>query len=126
MRFEVAAAYAIGLLVPVLETCRRGMGHWSVSTMTMLEDYAAGGLLLYAAVLSTRRVRTALLWMLVAWSAVSVMLATSFFYQAEATLRGTVAEPRNAEVLVVKLLLFAASLTALVLSFMRARSSQLP
>lgn len=121
MRFEVVAAYAIGILLPALETCRRGLGHWTVSTMTMLEDYAAGGLLLFAAILSSRAARTASLWLLAAWSAVSTMMATSFFYHLESTLRGAEVEPNNTIVLAFKVLLLATGLTALVLSFRRAR-----
>ena len=123
MHFETAAAYAIGLLLPMLETCRRGIGHWTVSTMTMLEDYAAGGLLLVAAVLSTRRAPTAPLWMLVAWSAVSAMLSLSFFHHLEETLRGDAAEPNNTTVLGFKVMLLAGSLLALVSSIRRARFS---
>jgi hypothetical protein len=121
VRFEVAAAYAFGLLLPVLETCRRGIGHWAVSTMTMLEDYAGGGLLLLAAVLSTRRSAAAPLWMLGAWSGVTAMMAISFLYHFEETVRGDATEPRNTVVLAIKALLLAASLAALVLSFRRAR-----
>ena len=126
MRFDTAAAYAFGILLPLLETCRRGLSHWTVSTMTMLEDYAAGGLLLFAAVLSTRRVRTAPLWLLAAWSAVSAMMTLSFFHHLEETLRGEPTEPNNTLVLVFKALLLTTSLIALVSSFVRARSPLTP
>ena len=49
MRFQVRSAIAIGLLLPVLETVRRGMGHWAIEFTTMFEDYLAGALLLVAA-----------------------------------------------------------------------------
>jgi len=124
MRFEIAAAYAIGILLPLLETCRRGLGHWTVSTMTMLEDYVGGGLLLFAAILSTRRVRTAPQWLLAAWAAVSAMMALSFFHHLEETIRGDATEPNNTAVLAVKSLLLATSLAALVLSFISARTTR--
>lgn len=120
MRFETLAAYVIGILLPLLETCRRGFGHWTVGTMTMLEDYAAGGLLLFAAILSSRRVHTASRWMLGAWSAVGAMMATSLFYHVEETIRGEAAEPFNAVVLAIKAMLLATCLIALVGSFRRA------
>lgn len=123
MRFEIVAAYIIGILLPLLETCRRGVGYWSVSTMTMLEDYAGGGLLLFAAILSSRRRRTAPLWLLAAWSAVSAMMALSLLHHLEETLRGADVEPNNAVVLAFKVLLLATSVTALVLSFRRTRSA---
>ena len=126
MRYETIAAFVIGILLPVLETCRRGFGHWTVSSMTMLEDYAAGGLLLFAAVLSTRGRRAAPLWLLAAWSAVSAMMATSFFYHLEETLRGEANELNNTLVLAVKFLLLATCFTAVVLSFRRAREATLP
>ena len=46
MRFEVIAAFAIGILLPALETCRRGMGEWAVDFKTMFTDFLAGALLL--------------------------------------------------------------------------------
>ena len=121
MRFEILAAYVIGILLPVLETCRRGFGHWTINTMTMLEDYAGGGLLLLAAVLTTRGRRSAGQWLLVAWSAVSAMMALSFLHHLEETLRGEDVEPNNSVVLAFKILLLVTSLVALILSFRHAR-----
>ena len=46
MRFEVIAAFVIGALLPVLETVRRGIGHWAINFTTMFEDYVGGALLL--------------------------------------------------------------------------------
>lgn len=46
MRFEVIAAFTIGVLLPVPETYRRGVGYWGVEFTTMFEDYVAGALLL--------------------------------------------------------------------------------
>ena len=44
MRFEAIAAATIGILLPVLETYRRGVGYWGVEFTTMFEDYVAGAL----------------------------------------------------------------------------------
>ena len=49
MRFEVIAAFVVGVLLPVMETGRRGIGHWAVEFTTMFEDYVAGALLLLGA-----------------------------------------------------------------------------
>ena len=46
MRSEVRGALVIGLLLPLLETYRRGLAHWGVEFTSMFEDYLAGGLLL--------------------------------------------------------------------------------
>ena len=57
MRFPVKAAMVLGLLLPLLETWRRGSGYWGVEFTTMFEDYFAGGLLLLAAWMALRRHR---------------------------------------------------------------------
>ncbi len=38
VRFNVIAAMAIGILLPALETIRRGLSFWFVSFTTMFED----------------------------------------------------------------------------------------
>jgi hypothetical protein len=121
MRFEVGAAFAIGILLPLLETCRRGMGYWFVEATTMLEDFVGGGLLLLAATLSTRGARTAPLWMLLAWASVTAMMTMSFIDQLEGTLRGADLEPHNELVLGIKFLLWAVCSSSLVLAFVHAR-----
>jgi hypothetical protein len=50
VRFDVVAAILLGILLPTLETVRRGIGHWSVSFTTMFEDYLAGAALIACAV----------------------------------------------------------------------------
>jgi len=49
MRFEVAAAFIMGALIPVLETIRRGFSYWTIEFTTMFEDCFAGALLLIGA-----------------------------------------------------------------------------
>lgn len=49
MRFEVIAAFVIGVLLPVLEAARRGNTHWAVDFTTMFEDYLGGAVLLIGA-----------------------------------------------------------------------------
>src|SRR5215510_10373734 len=46
MRPEIITAFVIGILLPVLETGRRGISHWTINFTTMFEDYLAGALLL--------------------------------------------------------------------------------
>src|SRR5688572_27771976 len=117
MRFETKAALAIGLLLPVLETYRRGVGHWRVEFTTMFEDYLAGLLLLAAAWAAYQRHRAETALLLTAWTWVTGMMTISFVDQLEVTLRGIDLEPQNTDVLVVKFLLLAVSLTALLRSF---------
>jgi hypothetical protein len=124
MRFEVTAAIAIGILLPALETLRRGMGEWTVDFTTMFEDYVAGALLLSGAWAVHRNRRWGALFLVVAWSYVTGMMSSSFWYQLEETVRGTVTEPQV--VLVIKFLLWATCVLALVSSYrhiLRGRSA---
>ncbi len=120
MAFEVSAAFVLGMLLPILETCRRGFNHWLVDSTTMLEDYLAGLLLLFAAVISVRGKRNAPLWLVFAWGSVTGMMSVSFLDQLEWTLRGTELEPQNGLVLFVKFLLLSTCILSVVLSFKHA------
>jgi uncharacterized membrane protein YdcZ (DUF606 family) len=120
MRFESVAALAVGVLLPALETYRRGLGHWNVEFTSMFEDYLAGALLLSAAWASFRRHRSELAMLLLAWAWVTGMMTVSFVDQVEVTVRGVNLEPMNTDVLIVKLLLLSTSTTALFKSYRRA------
>lgn len=117
-RFEVILAVLLGLLLPILETVRRGWDHWSVNFTTMFEDYAAGVALLGAAFGAWRGTRWASTWMIVVWSGVSFMLVISTVSQVERNWRGDL-EPHGAVVLAVKGLLLLASAFALWRSLQR-------
>ena len=124
MRFEVAAAFVMGLLLPLLETIRRGVGHWAVEATTMLEDYLAGVVLLSAGWAAVRGSRFSDRLLLVAWSGVATMMTISLIGQVEETLRGADLEPYNSVVIVFKLLLWTVSAIALVRSFRRTSPSR--
>lgn len=124
MRFEVIAAFAIGVLLPVLETCRRGIGYWSVEFTTMFEDYVAGALLLIGGWASSRRRTWGATFLVLAWAYVTGLMGSSFWYQLEETLRHTASEPDNLLVVVVKALLWGTSVVALALSFRRATAAR--
>jgi hypothetical protein len=120
MRYEVRGALVIGLLLPVLETYRRGLAHWSIEATSMLEDYLAGALLLvgaWAALSGRVWARDALL---VAWSWFTGLMTISFVDQIEVTLREGSPEPDNAIVIGVKAVLFTASVWGLI-STLRSR-----
>lgn len=119
MRFEVIAAFAIGALLPVLETVRRGIGHWAIDFTTMFEDYLGGAVLLIGAWAAYRAKSWGATFLLLAWASMSGLMTSSFVSQLEDTLRGTATEPNNAVVVVVKFLLWGTCLTSLVLSFRR-------
>ncbi len=115
MRFEVIAAAAVGVLLPALETLRRGVGAWAVDFTTMFEDYVAGALLLTGAWAAQTRKRWGPAFLLGAWSYVTGLMSSSFWYQLEETVRGTVAEPPA--VLTVKAALWGTCVLALVSAF---------
>jgi hypothetical protein len=116
MRINLWAAIGLGILLPTLETIRRGFDHWSVSFTTMFEDYAAGACLLVAAAGSLLRASWAATWMVIIWSGTMFMLLISTVSQLERHFWGGDPEPRSGIVLGVKLALFAISLVALLQS----------
>ncbi len=120
MRFEIIAAFVIGVLLPVLETARRGISHWTVNFTTMFEDYLAGAVLLIGAWAAYRGKSWGPLFLVLAWASFSGMVTSSFMAQVEETIRQTVDEPNNLVVVVVKFLLWSVTLVSLVLSFKRA------
>jgi hypothetical protein len=120
--FETTAALVIGVLLPLLETMRRGLGYWAVNATTMLEDYLAGAVLLVAGVAARRGARFAAPLLLAAWAGVSTMMTLSLVGQIEATVRAVELEPNNGVVLMFKVLLWATSAVALVRSFRAVQS----
>ncbi|HKS04899.1 MAG TPA: hypothetical protein VJR92_01180 [Gemmatimonadaceae bacterium] len=110
------AAIAVGVLLPVLETYRRGFGHWRVEFTTMFEDYFAGALLLIAAWGAMQARTWARDGLVIAWAWLTGMMTTSLVSQIEDTIREGTPEPDNALVIIVKVALFAVSVWALVSS----------
>ena len=117
MRFEEKSAVAIGILLPVLETYRRGLGEWRVDFTTMFEDYLAGALLLAGAWAASRQRSGGARLLLVAWAWVTGMMTISFIDQVEVTLRGVDLEAQNTDVLIAKALLLSASAISLIKAF---------
>ena len=122
MRFEVAAAFVLGVLLPVLETMRRGIGFWGVDATTMLEDYLAGAVLVGAGWAAARKKRFGTPLLLVAWSGVTAMMTLSLLSQIEDTVRAEDLEPHNPLVLCGKVMLWLVCAAALTRSF-RATAS---
>jgi hypothetical protein len=119
MRFEVAVALVGGILLPVLETCRRGLSHWGVNFTTMFEDYVIGVLLFIAGWAAYRERSWGAPFLLLAWAYATGLMSTSFWFQLEETLRETIVEPNNSIVVVVKFLMWITCLVCLVLAFRR-------
>ena len=120
MRFEIGAAFAIGVLLPVLETARRGISHWAINFTTMFEDYLAGALLLVGGWAAYRSKSWGPVFLVLAWAYFSGLMTSSFVGQLEETLRQAASEPNNLLVVVVKFLLWSVCVVSLVLSFRTA------
>ncbi len=126
MRFEVAAAFVVGILLPLLETARRGISHWAVEFTTMFEDYVAGALLLIGAWAAYRERPWGPVFLVLAWGYFTGLMSSSFWWQLEDTFRQTASEPNNLLVLVVKLLLWSTCVVSLVLALRRATHTPTP
>ena len=120
MRFEVIAAFALGALLPILETVRRGITHWTINFTTMFEDYLGGAVLLTGAWAAYRGKSWGAVFLLLAWGSISGLMTSSFVAQLEGTLRQTASEPHNLVVLIVKFLLWTTCVVSLILAFRSA------
>lgn len=117
MRFEQVAAYVLGVALPVLEVCRRGRDFGEIAAYA--DDFLAGGLLLWAAISTSRQRPIGPLLLVVAWAVLSGGFYYSFFGQLESTARRDVSGLPNWTIVGVKGLLYAVVIVALVLSVRR-------
>ena len=120
MRFEIIAEIVMGVLLPILETARRGISHWTINFTTMFEDYLAGALLLVGGWAAYRSRSWGPVFLVLAWAYFSGLMTSSFVGQLEETLRQAASEPNNLLVVVVKFLLWSVCVVSLVLSFRSA------
>jgi hypothetical protein len=118
MRFEHAAAYVMGIGLPLLETLRRRTNFETITGY--VDDFIAGGLLVYAAHAVSRGRPGGPVLLVAAWAVLSGGLYGSFFYQLESDAAHDVSGLANSTVLLVKGVLYAVTLVALVLSIRRA------
>src|SRR5215204_2057132 len=68
MKIVVLFGYLLGIAFPVLETIRRGFGHWRVNSTTMADDYIMGAVLLAACFSWSLNKRYAKILLVVAWA----------------------------------------------------------
>lgn len=115
-RFAVIAAALLGVLFPLLETLRRGFSAWLTTPVTLLEDYVAGALLLWAAVFLAQRRPSGWVVMLVAAAYATGMMSSSFWKQLEAQLTGETWEDSQGVVVAFKLFLWGVPLILTLLS----------
>jgi hypothetical protein len=120
MRFEHAAAYAMGIGLPLLEALRRRTSFEPIHSY--VDDFIAGALLLWAARAASLRRPNAGLLLAAAWGVLCGGLYGSFFWQLENDATD-VSGLSNAAVAAVKGALYAVSLAALWRSVRRAGAS---
>ena len=114
MRFELIAAYAMGIALPVLETLRRRTNFETISGY--VDDFIAGALLLYAARAVSRKQPRGPVLLVAAWAILCGGLYNSFFFQLERTASHDVSGLGNTTVVLIKGALYAVALVSLVLS----------
>jgi hypothetical protein len=119
--FEVRAAWVMGVALPLLETLRRRTDFSTIAFY--VDDYIAGGLLLWAAWSVSRGRPNGRAWLIAAWGVLSGGLYGSFFGQLEHS-GPDVSGHSNAFVGTVKGVLYAVSIAGLVLSVRRARIAE--
>ena len=122
MRFEHAAAYAMGIGLPLLEVLRRRTDFSTI--FGYIDDFSAGALLLYAARAVSQGKRGGEVWLVVAWAVLSGGLYNSFFGQLESSQAYDVGGLPNMTVVIIKGVLYAIALTGLVLSTRAAIAKQ--
>jgi len=112
MRFEVVAAYALGVLLPLAEVMRRGRNVESITAYA--DDFIVGALLLVAAWSVSQRKAWGNGLLAGAWGVLCGGLYYSFFGQLE---RGGNADPSglpNNILVAIKGVIYIIALTALV------------
>jgi hypothetical protein len=114
MRFELVAAYVMGVALPVLEVLRRRTNFETISGY--VDDFIAGGLLLYAARAVSRKNRRGPVLLVAAWAVLCGGLYGSFFYQLESGASHDVSGLANVTVVLIKGVLYAVALVGLGLS----------
>jgi len=111
MRFELLAAYGMGVVLPLLEVLRRRTSFETISGY--VDDFIAGGLLLYAARAVSRKEARGPVLLVVAWAVLCGGLYGSFFHQLESGASRDVSGLANATVVLVKGVLYAIALIGL-------------
>jgi len=117
MRFEVAAAWGMGVALPLLEIARRRTSFHPIASY--VDDLIAGALLLVAARAASREQANADVWLAGAWGVLAGGLYGSFFWQLAQWRDVDVSGQSGLIVVVVKGVLYAISMIALICSLRR-------
>ncbi|HYV99555.1 MAG TPA: hypothetical protein VE967_19005 [Gemmatimonadaceae bacterium] len=121
MRFDIVAAYVLGILLPAAETVRRGTHFTPIASYA--DDYIIGALLLAAAHAARIGKPSGNALLVAAWGALCGGLYYSFFGQLESATSTDVSGLPNMTVVVIKGAIYLVALYAIVRSI-RAASQQ--
>jgi hypothetical protein len=122
MRFEVAAAWGMGIALPLLEISRRRTNFHPIHAY--VDDLIAGALLLVAARAVRNGRPNADAWLAGAWGVLCGGLYGSFFWQLSEIGQPDVSGQSGAVVVAVKGILLAVALAGFTLSLRRAASAR--
>ena len=114
MKFEVGAAYAMGILLPLGEALRRKTDFSNFHSY--VDDFIIGAVLIYAARAVTTGKRSGYVLLCVGWAILNGGLYGSFFWQFASTAALDVGGLPNMTMVIIKGVLWAISFAALVLS----------
>lgn len=117
-RFEVVAAYCLGIALPVLEVCRRRADFSNIPGY--LDDFIVGALLVFAARAAVRERPFSRPLLAAAWGVLCGGLWSSFFGQIYNANHNDVSGLPNLTVVLLKLLVYCIAILCLVLSVRRS------
>ncbi len=117
-RFEVGAAYAMGILLPVGEIFRRRTDFSTVAGY--VDDFIIGGLLLFAARSASRGKPNSSIVLVAVWAILCGGLYSSFFGQLGRSAAHDVSGLANTTMVAIKGVLYGIALLSLWLSFRAA------
>ena len=117
-RFEVLAAFVLGVALPVLEICRRRMDFSDIPGY--IDDFIIGALLLLAARSVVRRRPYGRALLIAAWGILCGGLWSSFFGQVYNPSAHDISGLNNLTVVLAKLVVYCVALVCLVLSIRRS------
>src|SRR5438105_4340165 len=117
-RFEIAAAYCLGIALPVFEVCRRRTNFSDIPGY--IDDFIIGGILLFAARSAERGDPSGRSLLVAAWGILCGGLWGSLLSQIYNTAPQDISGLPNIVVIALKLLVYGIAISGLVLSIRRS------
>jgi len=117
-RFEVVAAYCLGVALPVLEVCRRRADFSDIPGY--IDDFIVGAVLLFAARSAVRERPYSRTLLAAAWGLLCGGLWSSLFGQIFSATHNDISGLPNTVVIFLKLFVYCVAIICLVLSVRRS------